>query len=104
MPSCANYVLHTHDVIDDVTRSISRSNLKIPIHVTVFIVERGNKNYHNLWLTGPPSNTPKFRFDFALKDRQRSKIGSVWGNFQNRWLVHDSFNFTSDMRSKWQIV
>ena len=29
MSSCASYVSHTHDVIDDVTRSQSRSNLKL---------------------------------------------------------------------------
>ena len=29
MPSCASYVSRTHDVIDDVTKSQSRSNLKL---------------------------------------------------------------------------
>ena len=47
-PSCANYVLHTHDVIDDIIRSISRSNIKIAISWSVFIVQRGNKYCHNL--------------------------------------------------------
>ena len=29
MPSCASYVSRTHDVIDDVTRSQSKSNFEI---------------------------------------------------------------------------
>ena len=63
MPNCASYVLHTHDVTDDVTRSISMSNIKIAIS---FIVERGNKYCHNLWPTGHPSYTLKFRFRFEI--------------------------------------
>ena len=31
MPSCVSYVLHTNDVIDEVTRSFSRSNIIIAI-------------------------------------------------------------------------
>ena len=59
MPCCASNVLYTHDVIDDVTRSVNRSNLKIAITRSVFIVHHGNKYCHNLWLTGHVSNTLK---------------------------------------------
>ena len=45
---------------------------------------------------------PSFSFD--LKDHQRSKIESVFGNFQNPCLAHDSFNFTLDMKRIRQIV
>ena len=42
MPRCASYVLHTHDIIDDVTVSKIRSNPKIPTTWSVFfIVQRG---------------------------------------------------------------
>ena len=36
MSSCASYVLRTHDVIDDVTRSPSRSNFEINISPSIF--------------------------------------------------------------------
>ena len=40
MSSCASYVSHTHDVIDDVTRSQSRSNVEIDISPSIFQLER----------------------------------------------------------------
>ena len=57
MSSCVSYVLHTHDVIYDITRSKSRSNLKSAITPSVFIVQCGNKYCHNLWLKGHPCFT-----------------------------------------------
>ena len=39
MPSCANYVSRTHDVIDDVTRSQNGSNFEIAISPSLFEVE-----------------------------------------------------------------
>ena len=57
MPSCESNVLHTHDVIDDVTMSKSRSNIKIAIAWSIFIVQRGNKYCHKLWLTWHLFNT-----------------------------------------------
>ena len=41
--SCASYVSHTHDVIDDVTRSQSRSNFEIYISPSIFELERRSK-------------------------------------------------------------
>ena len=43
MSSCASYVLHTHDVIDDVTRSQSRSNFEIDISPSIFELQRRSK-------------------------------------------------------------
>ena len=40
MFSCANYVSRTHDVIDDVTMSQSRSNFEIDIYPSIFELER----------------------------------------------------------------
>ena len=41
--SCASYVSHTHDVIDDVTRSQSRSDFEIYISPSIFELERRSK-------------------------------------------------------------
>ena len=41
--SCANYVSRTHDVIDDVSRSQSRSNLEIAICPSIFQLDRRPK-------------------------------------------------------------
>ena len=43
MSSCVNYVSHTHDVIDDVTRSQRRSNFEIDISPSIFELERRSK-------------------------------------------------------------
>ena len=40
MSSCASYVSRTHAVIDDVTRSQSRSNFEIDISLSIFELER----------------------------------------------------------------
>ena len=40
MSSCASYVSHTHDVIDDVTRSQSRSNFEIDISPSIVELQR----------------------------------------------------------------
>ena len=40
MSSCASYISRTHDVIDDVTRSQSRSNFEIDISPSIFQLER----------------------------------------------------------------
>ena len=37
MSSCASYVSRTHDVIDDVTRSQSRSNFEIDIYLRQYL-------------------------------------------------------------------
>ena len=43
MSSCASYVSGTHDVIDDVTRSRSRSNFESDISPSIFELERWSK-------------------------------------------------------------
>ena len=43
MSSCASYVSHTHDVIDDVTRSQSRSNFEIDISPSIFELQHRSK-------------------------------------------------------------
>ena len=41
--SCASYVSRTHDVIDDVTGSQSRSNFEMDISLSIFKLERRSK-------------------------------------------------------------
>ena len=43
MSSCASYVSHTHDIIDDVTRSQSRSNFEIDTSLSIFELEHRSK-------------------------------------------------------------
>ena len=43
MSSCASYVSRTHDVIDDVTRSQSRSNIESGISPPIFELESRSK-------------------------------------------------------------
>ena len=43
MSSCATYVSHIHDVIDDVTRSQSRSGFEIDISPSIFELQRRSK-------------------------------------------------------------
>ena len=63
MSSCASYVSRTHGVIDDVTRSQSRSNFEIDISPSIFELERrkaqniGNAN-------GYLSGIFNFRYNF----------------------------------------
>ena len=40
MSNCASYVSRTHDVIDDVTGSQSRSNFEIDISPSIFELDR----------------------------------------------------------------
>ena len=91
MSSCANHSLHTHNVIVDNTRSVSRSTIKIAITRSVFIAQHGNKYCHNLWLAWCLCNTLKFRFRFGLKDRQWSNIETAFGNLQYQCLSHNGF-------------
>ena len=46
MSSCASYVARTHDVIDDVTRSQSRSKFEIDISPSIFKLQRRSKAQH----------------------------------------------------------
>ena len=64
MSSCASNVSRTHDVIDDGTRSQSRSNFEIDILPSIFELERRSKaqNVGNAY--GYLSGILNFRYDF----------------------------------------
>ena len=64
MSSCASYVSRTHDVIDDVTRSQSRSNCASEISPLIFEIERRSKvpNVENA--NGYLSGIFNFRYNF----------------------------------------
>ena len=71
MSSCASYVSRTHDVIDDVTRSQSRSNFEIDISPSIFELERRSKTQNVGNAHGYLSGIFNFRYNF------RSKISSL---------------------------
>ena len=64
MSSCASYVSRTHDVIDDVTRSQSRSNFDIDISASIFELQRRSKvqNVGNAY--GYLTGIFNFRYNF----------------------------------------
>ena len=64
MSSCASYVAHTHDIIDDITRSQSRSNFEIDISPPIFELQRRStaKSVGNAH--GYPSAIFNFRYNF----------------------------------------
>ena len=64
MFGCASCVSRTHDVIDDVTRSQSKSNLKFP-QVCCFLLY---KYCRNLWFRGYLPDLLKFRYCFCFKN------------------------------------
>ena len=65
-------VSHTHDVIDDITRSKSRSNFEIVMTLPVLIRQYGNNYCWKLWLTEHfPDILKNLILCFGLKDRQR---------------------------------
>ena len=64
MSSCASYVSRTHDVIDDVTRSQSRSNFEIDISPSIFELERRSKAQNDGNAHGYLSGIFNFRYNF----------------------------------------
>ena len=64
MSSCASYVSRTHDVIDDVTRSQSRSNFEIDISPSIFELERRSKAQNVGNVHGYLSGIFNFRYNF----------------------------------------
>ena len=64
MFSCASYVSRTHDVIDDVTRSQSRSNFEIDISPSIFELERRSKAQNVGNTHGYLSGIFNFRYNF----------------------------------------
>ena len=82
MSSCASYVSRTHDVIDDVTRSQSRSNFESDISPLKFELERRSKaqnveNAHD-YLSG----LFNFRYNFRWKSLSRSQNSGHFENFE----------------------
>ena len=64
MSSCASYVSRTNDVIDDVTRSQSRSNFEIDIFPSIFELERQSKAPNIGNAKGYLSRTLNSRYNF----------------------------------------
>ena len=64
MSSCASYVSRTHDVIDDVTRSQSRSNFESDISPSIFELERRSKAQNVGNAHGYLSGLFNFRYNF----------------------------------------
>ena len=64
MSSCASYVSRTHDVIDDVTRSQSRSNFESDISPSIFELERRSKAQNVRYAHGYLSGLFNFRYNF----------------------------------------
>ena len=78
MSSRASYVSRTRDVIDDVTRSQSRSNFETDTSPSIFELECRSKHRKYPWLS--------------------------WGPFWKFWNIKHSFNLTSDMKGSSQIM
>ena len=62
--SCASYVSRTHDAIDDVTRSQSRSNFESDISPSIFELERRSKAQNVGNAHGYLSGIFSFRYNF----------------------------------------
>ena len=62
--TCASYVSRTHDVIDDVTRSQSRSNFESHISPSIFELERRSKAQNVGNADGYLSGLFNFRYNF----------------------------------------
>ena len=62
--SCASYVSRTNDVIDDVTRSQSKSNFEIDISPSIFELERRPKAQNVGNAHGYFSGILNFRYNF----------------------------------------
>ena len=64
MSSRASYVSRTHDVIDDVIRSQSRSNFESDISPSIFELERRSKAHNVGNAHGYLSDLFNFRYNF----------------------------------------
>ena len=77
--------IHIHDVIDDVTRSQSRSHLEIYISPSIFELERRSKA-QNVWNAhGYLSDIFNFRYSFRWKSLSRAQNG---GHFENSDILN----------------
>ena len=69
MSSCASYVSRTHDVIDDVTRSQSRSKFEIDISPSIFELQRRSTAQYIGIAHGYAPGIFNFRYNFRSKWR-----------------------------------
>ena len=83
MSSCASYVSRTHDVIDDVTRSQSKSNFEIDISPSIFELERRPKAQNIANSNGYLSGIFNFRYNFRWKSLSRAQNGGHFSNFES---------------------
>ena len=82
MSSCASYVSHTHDVIDDVTRPQSRSNFESDISPSIFKLERRSKAQNVENAHGYLSGLFNFRYNFRYKSLSRAQNSGHFENFE----------------------
>ena len=82
MSSCASYVSRTHDVIDDVTRSQSRSNFESDISPSIFELERRSKAQNVGNAHGYLSGLFNFRYNFRQKSLSRAQNSGHFENFE----------------------
>ena len=77
--------IHIHDVIDDVTRSQSRSNLEIYISPSIFELERRSKAQNVGNAHGYLFDIFNFRYNFRWKSLSRAQNG---GHFDNSDILN----------------
>ena len=82
MSSCASYVSRTHDVIDDVTKSQSKSNFEIDISPSIFELERRSKAQNVRNAHCYCSGIFSFRYNFRWKSLSRPQISDHFENFE----------------------
>ena len=82
MSSCASYVSRSHDVIDDVTRSPSRSNFEIDKSPSIFELERRSKAQNIGNANGYLFGIFNFRYPFRQKSLSRAQNGGHFLNFE----------------------
>ena len=77
--------IHIHDVIDDVTRSQSRSNFEIDISPSIFELERRSKAQNVGNAHGYLFDIFIFRYNFRWKSLSRAQNG---GHFENSDILN----------------
>ena len=85
MCSCASYVSRTHDVVDDVTRWQSRSNIEIGISPSILEPERRSKPRNVGNANGYLSGMFNFRYNFWWKSLSWAQNG---GHFENLEILN----------------
>ena len=100
MSNCARYVSRTHYVIDDVTRSQSRSNCEIDISPSIFELERRSKaqNVGNVHVY--PSGISTSGITSSKKVCRELKIAAILKILKYLTQLH----LTSDMKRSSQIL